>query len=292
MQYLTTVVGIDPLLATLMRVVFAGLIYLAYLFIRYRKTLREMFSSWRSAAFLLLFAFALYANQLSYAETVYATNAGTATVLQMLGCVFVLAFVCLYSRRLPIGREIAGILVALAATVMIATQGDLRALVLPLGGLIWGLVSAVTSAAYILIPRQTGLMDRFGAIPTVGMGMTLSILFAIPAYAIQGGSGAAFVEVMCAVSPFEWAVFIVGLVILGTIVGFVAFLYGTSIVGPVRGALLGAIEPVSATVLSAIFLGTAFTGFDIAGMLLMCLMVFLISGKERKPLERDGDAGA
>ena len=204
----------------------------------------------------------------------------------MLGCVFVLVFVCLHSRRGPSTREIAGVLVALVATVMIATQGDLTMLVLPIGGLVWGIISALTSAAYILIPRQTGLMDRFGAIPTVGMGMTLSILFAVPAYAIQGGSDAAFIQVLGALGLFEWVVFAVGLVLLGTIVGFVAFLYGTSIVGPVRGALLGAIEPVSATVLSAVFLGTAFTGFDIAGMLLMCVMVFLISGKERRPIER------
>lgn len=65
----------------------------------------------------------------------------------------------------------------------------------------------------------------------------------------------------------------------GTIVGFVAYLYGTSLVGPVRGALLGAIEPVSATIMSAFFLGTLFTEFDIADMLIMCVMVFLISGK-------------
>lgn len=245
-----------------------------------RKTLRALFSKPTTIALLFLFTFALYTNQLFYAEAVCATNAGTATVLQMLECVFVLAFVCLYQRRFPSLRELIGLGLAFLATLMIATQGDLTTLSLPADGLMWGLLSALAAAAYILIPKQSGLFETYGAIPVVGVGMVLAPLFATSVYLVQGGDGVAIAHALQILSVFDWLIFVVGLVILGTIVGFVAYLYGTSVVGPVRGALLGAIEPVSATVMSALFLGTFFSGFDIAGMLIMCLMVFLMSGKE------------
>ena len=109
--------------------------------------------------------------------------------------------------------------------------------------------------------------------------MVFAPLFAVPTYLFQGGDGVAIIQALTTLSTFDWTIFVFGLVLLGTIVGFVAYLYGTSLVGPVRGALLGAIEPVSATIMSAFFLGTLFTEFDIAGMLIMCVMGFLISGK-------------
>lgn len=279
MQYLTVQVGLDPSLVTLLRVACAGLLYLGYLLIACRAVLRAMFSKFSTIALLLLFTFALYSNQLFYAEAVHATNAGTATVLQMLECVFVLAFVCLYQQRFPSAREIAGLCFALLATLLIATQGDLTTLALPADGLMWGLLSAFAAAAYILIPKQSGLFETYGAIPVVGIGMVLAPLFAVPTYFFQGGDGIAIIQALTTLSIFDWTIFVFGLVLLGTIVGFVAYLYGTSLVGPVRGALLGAIEPVSATIMSAFFLGTLFTEFDIAGMLIMCVMVFLISGK-------------
>lgn len=277
MQYLTVQVGISPLLVTMMRVLFAGMIYLAYLVIFCRPLLVQMFRKAKTVIWLLIFAAALYSNQLFYAEAVKATNAGTATVLQMLECAFVLIFICGTARRLPKIREVAGLILALFGTLLIATQGNLGSLSLPLSGLIWGLLTAVASAAYILIPKQSHLFDQFGAVPVIGAGMVLSLLFAIPVYSFQGGTIDAAVQMLSSLSVFDWATFLFGLVLLGTIAGYVAYLYGTSIVGPVRGALLGAIEPVSATVMSALFLGTVFTGFDIAGMIIMCLMVVLLS---------------
>ena len=50
------------------------------------------------------------------------------------------------------------------------------------------------------------------------------------------------------------------------------------------GSLLGAMEPVSATVFAALWLGTSFTGYDWAGFLLMVSMILLVSrsGREGK----------
>ena len=66
-------------------------------------------------------------------------------------------------------------------------------------------------------------------------------------------------------------------VVVGTFAAFALYLHGVSVVGSVEGSLLGAVEPVSATVFSALWLGTAFTGSDLAGCALMIGMVFLVT---------------
>ena len=47
-----------------------------------------------------------------------------------------------------------------------------------------------------------------------------------------------------------------------------------------QGSLLGAIEPVSATAFSALWLGTAFSGADWVGFVLMMAMIFLVTAEK------------
>ncbi len=71
------------------------------------------------------------------------------------------------------------------------------------------------------------------------------------------------------------------IVLIGTAVGFSAFLEGVRYIGPVKATLIGCLEPVSATVLSALFLGTRFSMAELLGFGLILLTVFL-SVLERK----------
>lgn len=115
----------------------------------------------------------------------------------------------------------------------------------------------------------------------IGVAITLlGALFALPVYLLQGNSLADAAVTLASFGAFEWAIFLVGLVVIGTICGYGFYLHGVSIVGSVKGSLLGAIEPVSATVLAALWLGTAFTGYDVAGMVLMCIMVVCVTSDE------------
>ncbi len=279
-QYLTTTGGVSPTLLTFTRIFLGGVIFLAFLLLTQRSVLARMFGSARSVALMLLFALSLYGNQICYAQTVQITNAGTATVLQMLGSVFVMVFVCVQGRHLPRAREFAGLVIAIAATVMIATQGDVRSINIPLDGLVWGILTGLTTAAYILIPKHYGLLDQFGSIAVVGMGMLLGTVFGVPVYLLEGNTLTDAWSAFAAFGGYEWMIFLLGLVAAGTMGGYGFYLHGVSIVGSVKGSLLGAIEPVSATALAAAWLGTVFTGWDIAGMILMCVMVVFITSDE------------
>ena len=59
----------------------------------------------------------------------------------------------------------------------------------------------------------------------------------------------------------------IGVVFLGTIVAFSCYLHGISMLGPVQGSMLGCVEPLVATILSATVLGQAFGMIDVVGIL-------------------------
>ncbi len=279
-QYLTTTGGASPALVTFLRTLLGGGIFFAFLLLTRRRVVKTMFSRRRTVGALFAFGFALYANQLCYAQTVQITNAGTATVLQMLASAFVMLYVCVTLRRAPRIREAIGLLLALLAALFIATQGDIRTLDVPADGLVWGLLTALSTAVYIIVPKRCGLFERYGSMPMVGTGMLLGALFALPVYLLQGNTLVDAATVLAAFGGFEWFVFLGGLVVVGTICGYGLYLHGVAIVGSVKGSLLGAIEPVSATVLAALWLGTAFTGYDLAGLVLMCVMVAFVTSDE------------
>ena len=71
------------------------------------------------------------------------------------------------------------------------------------------------------------------------------------------------------------------IVIIGTAVGFSVFLESVKYIGPVKSTLLGCLEPASATILSALVLGTRFTVIELVGFVLVVGTVFLsVSTKE------------
>lgn len=71
--------------------------------------------------------------------------------------------------------------------------------------------------------------------------------------------------------PGHWdimtAAMTIGVVFLGTIVAFSCYLHGISMLGPVQGSMLGCVEPLVATILSATVLGQAFGMIDVVGIL-------------------------
>ena len=116
--------------------------------------------------------------QVAYLESIDWTNSGTATVLQSLNLLFVLGYVCLRGRRLPGKRETIGVALAFVGTALIATGGDFTMLKLPLIGLAWGLMNALSTAAMSILP--VGLMAKWGNFTVNGITFMLSGLVLLP----------------------------------------------------------------------------------------------------------------
>ena len=151
------------------------------------------------------------------------------------------------------------------------------ALALPLPGLLWGIANGLSVAFYIMFPKS--LFAKWGSFAVTGLGMLVGGVAATAVWLsglLDGQPGA-----LPAMDAAGWLVLGV-IALVGTFAAFGLYLHGVSVVGSVKGSLLGAIEPVSATVFAVLWLGTAFTGADWIGCALMIVMIFFVTGEKPK----------
>lgn len=270
-QYLFEHSSIDSLLLTSFRQIGAAVMFLAVLLLFHREQLHAMLADPDTRRRLIIFGVAgLFLNSALYATTISYTNAGTATVLQSLNVPMVLALACLVERRLPRPLELAALACAAMATFLIATGGDPGTLVLPAAGLAFGIATAAASVFYTTYPKP--LFERWGSFATTGLGMAVAGISGLLVWTLTRGvhTGLPTLGMDC------WAVLGIA-ALVGTFGAYGLFLHGISIVGPVRGNMLGAAEPVSATVITALALGTTFSWADWAGLALMVATIVLVT---------------
>lgn len=272
-QYLYQHYEIDPLFITWVRMLGSGVLFLILLACTQRGKLQGIARDRKEIARLALFGIAgLFLCQFTYTTSVNATNAGTATVLQSLNTVFILAATCILMRRGPRAMELGGLALALVATWLIATKGNPTALMIPPAGLAWGLINAASCTFYIMYPKQ--LFVRWGSLPVTGIGMFIGGIAAFVIWACGGLWGAAPVVPQL---QLDGILVMAAIVVIGTLAAFGLYLHGVSIVGSVKGGLLGTTEPASAMVFAALWLGTMFSWADWLGLVLMVAMIFLVT---------------
>lgn len=270
-EYLCTFRGMDTRLLTDIRLLGAGLVLCLLILCRQnsRRQLKELLHMPNSLLHCVVFGICgLMFTQFTYLTAITKTNAGTATVLQYLSTIFVLIFVCIRSKKAPIPREIIAILSCLLGTFLVATHGSFTNLYISAEGLLWGILSAVAAMLYILIPQN--LLKEWGSILPIGIGM------------LSGGIAFFFLMRVWAIEVnFDVATVLITLIIvlIGTVLAFTLFLKGTSLVGPARGNMIGCVEPLVATICSAVFLDVVFKPLDIIGFAFILATVFILAKK-------------
>ncbi|MGI6071225.1 MAG: DMT family transporter [Blautia sp.] len=268
-QYLFMNYDLDSGWLAVVRMLISGLLMSLYMGMRQRKAAGEILRQPSDRVKLLGFSLAgLMLCQYSYLMAIHYTNAGTATVLQYVGPVFVMGYACIRGLRLPKKTEAAAIVLAVAGTFLLATHGNIHTMVLSEEGLFWGMVAAVALFFYTVIPR--GLIQRFGSIVVTGYGMLIGgivLFFSLRIWRVE-----VFLDTR---GIFAVAV----VVIVGTLMSFTLYLQGVSDIGPVKASMLASIEPVAAALFSALWLGTEFSAMDILGFLCILTTVFLLAKK-------------
>ena len=262
--------GISALVLTNIRLIVAGLLLVLLSYIKSKEQFLAFLRDKSSLFSLLLFSlFGLFLNQLAYLSAIQETNAGTATVLQYVCPVGILAFTCIKDKVAPTIAEIISMILAIGGTFLIATHGQLDQLSMTPAGLFWGLFSALTYALYIILPIK--LIQKWGSILVIGVGMTISGFVAVP-----------FTGIIGARIPMSFDIFLAfaGIILIGTVFAYTAFLKGASMVGPVKSSLLASIEPISAVFFAFMIMGDIFYPVDFLGMAMILLAVTIISLKD------------
>ncbi len=256
---------VDTMWLMSVRQILAGALFMIVILLFDRKRFVKLWTTPEHRRTQLIFTFfGLLANQFFYLNAVRLTNAGTATVLQCLQLVFIMGYTCIKAHRTPRRREIAGLVLAFAGTVLISTGGDLTRLSIPPLGLAMGLLTAVGAAAITILPVK--ILPEYGSTIVTGSAMFLSGI--VTSVFVQPWNNAPALDLG------GWQMLAV-FVFIGSFLAYLLYMQGVKDIGSMRASLIGTVEPVSATLTSALLLGTAFAGTDIAGFILVIIMVFL-----------------
>lgn len=269
-QYLFSRFGVSSLWLTCIRLLAGGILLTLLALPRHRDSVSGILRSPGDLLRLTCYGvFGLLLCQYAYMTAISWSNAATTTVLQNLGLLIVMGYTCLRSRRLPSRRELLALVLALAGVYLLATGGDPRHMALSPKGLFWGLAAAVAVALYTLLPQK--LLSRWDRSAVVGLGMLIGGIVLNLAARSWTLSVSLDLRGWLAVSA---------IVLLGTAAAFSLIMQGIVDVGPAKASMLASTEPVSATVFSALWLGTSFAPTDLIGFAAITVTVFLLAKSE------------
>ncbi|BBO00090.1 DMT family transporter [Sporolactobacillus terrae] len=265
-QYLFDTQKISAGWLTSVRMLTAG--FLLLVLMQCGKNRRQVWQIWqtrRSAARVIIFGLVgMIGAQYTYFEAVAAGNAATATLLQYLSPVLILSFSIFILRKKPRVIEIAAMVIALLGVFFLVTKGHPNQLSIAPGAIIWGLLAALGGAIYATQPAS--ILKQFGPGVVVGWGMVIggaAMSLFYPPWIFHGQwSMAAFIG-------------IVFVILFGTLIAFYLYLASLSYLKPLETSMLGCAEPLSAALVSVVWLHVPFTLFDWLGAL--CIIGTVVS---------------
>ena len=255
-KHLMDIGELDTMWMTNFRMLMSGIILVGFAAIRRPKSVLNI---WKDKASLprlfAIGAFAFGLCQLGYFLSIKYCNAGLASSIQQTAPVFVLIIVLIKERRLPRLSEVLVLALVVFGSFMIATNGDFGSLSISPLALMWGLISAITAALYIILPGK--LINKYGTCETTGWGMIIGGILIAPVCKLWMFPAA--ISATTALGLFY-------IIVPGSVIAFAVFLYGTTLIDPVRAGIYNLFEPVVATFASLIFLHQAFSAGDYIGI--------------------------
>jgi len=254
------------------RLLIPGLILLAIALAKHGpNSLGDIWKNGKDAIALIAFTIGLVAVQYTFLAAIRTSNAPTATILQFSAPAVVAAYYVASGKKVPKARDILVIILAIAGTFLIATHGNIHTIVISPAALAWGLVSALALAFYSIQPVR--ILHKYNPDVVVGWGMLL------------GGMAFCGVHAPWQISG-EWDIYtilVVAFIVLpGGLVAFSLYLRGVKLIGGYIAMLLTSFEPLTATVISILWLHVRFGLPEVIGGLLIVSTIFLL------PREKDG----
>lgn len=273
-KFLISERGLDPVWIICLRLILSGLVLLIIGFAQNSSpkysgqgTMTDILKKPRSLFKLIIIAiFAFAVCQTTYFAAIGLSNAGVVSVIQQTAPIFVMIYSIFVVKRKPAKVELISLVLVLSGAFLLATHGDAGSLVIPIKALVLAVISAITCACYTIMPAQ--MISEYGTFQTVGWGMLLGGLFLVPICRLWEDSGTWDIKTVLA---FGYVV------ILGTLIAFGFFLYGITMIGPVKGSILALIEPVMATLMSVIVLKQHYMLVDYTGIAIILAGVALLS---------------
>ena len=264
-QYLFMNYDVDSSWLTAIRMVLSGILLLILSAYKDKDKVIKIWTIPKDVGWLFAFAIlGLLMCQYTYVSAIKYSDSATATVLQSLNVVIMIVFMSIVTRTKMKFSQILAVFLAVFGTYLISTGGNPRNMTISTAGLSFGLLSAVGVITYTLFSRP--IIVKWGNILVTGWGMLIGgLVISIITKAWIIPKDLDFIA---------WLMIAI-IIVVGTAGGFSIFLEGVKHIGPVKATLIGCLEPASATLLAAIFLGMRFSLVELTGFFCLFLTVFL-----------------
>ncbi|WP_153720767.1 DMT family transporter [Sporosarcina cascadiensis] len=258
----------------ILRLTFAGATVLLLLKARGVQVARPMRQKLWLRKMVLFGVFGMLGVQYGFVQTIANSDAVVATLFQFVAPVYIIILLSITQRSFPPGSQVIGMIVALFGLILLLTNGSFSSISLNTTAIVWGVFVGIAFTFYTLYPVV--LMAEWGVLLVVGWGMfigglTLFVLN-IPSFFMN-----------LSVLLNGTAMFVLLLVIIMGTLAFIMFLQSMTYITPVETSVLSCFEPLTAMIVSVMWLGQMMGIWQISGAMIMLLgVVWLSVGGKRK----------
>lgn len=273
-QYLFQEKGFHAGWLVAVRMLISGLLLLVISSMKEKQSIWKVWQAKSSRRQLLIFGiFGMIGVQYTYFAAVEAGNAATSTLLQYLGPVLIMAYLAVKFRKMPTAAEFLAVFLALAGIFLLVTKGRMDAIAISPLELFWGLLSAGGAAVYSIQPIR--LLKQWGSAVVVGWGMLI---------------GGVAMSIVCPPWTFSGQISFLSLaavlfvILFGTLAAFYLYMESLKYLKATESSLLGCAEPLSAAVLSVVWMGVPFTWMDWLGAGCILATIVILSKSQNKPV--------
>ncbi len=251
------------------RLIIAGVIILSFLSWKKQKSIWEIWhnKSW-SVQLVIFSVVGMLGLQFTFVKTIEASNAVMATLLQFLAPIFIILYLSVIVKRVPPKAQIIGMIGTLVGLFLLLTNGSFSSIEVSGLTLLWGIALGFTYAFYTLYPAR--LQHEWGVLLIIGWGMIISGL--ILAYKAKLWA----TDEWKLLQDLPVVFMMLSLVVLGAS-AFVLFLSSMKYISPVETSVLSSIEPLTAMVISAVWLQAYLKGGQLIGAIIMLIFVVYLS---------------
>ncbi|WP_075618481.1 DMT family transporter [Paenisporosarcina indica] len=260
------------------RLLVAGAGLLAFLKLKGKKIKPIWHQSYWVKRLFIFAIFGMLGVQYSFVAAIDASNAVVATLLQFLAPIFVVIFVSWRMKKWPPIYQVMGIVGTLFGLFLLLTNGSLTNILLTPTALAWGIAVGLSFAFYTLYPRH--LMEEWGVLLVVGWSMLIggAILGIVSRVWLSKEWGL--------LADWKFNLLLLTIIIIGT-VAFILFLSSMKYISAVETSILSSMEPLTAMIISVIWLQQVLGKWQLVGSLVMliCVTWLSIAGERKKVSE-------
>ncbi|WP_457952457.1 DMT family transporter [Lactiplantibacillus pentosus] len=256
------------------RTLSAGIILLAIGFVQRGTQIFKVFKSWASIGQLVAYAtLGLMANMYTFYISIEKGTAAAATILQYLSPLFIVLGTLVFKKELPLRTDLIAFGVSLLGVFLAITKGNIHELAIPTDALIWGILSGVTAALYVVLPRK--IVAENSPVVILGWGTLIAgILFNLY-HPIWVGAPKITLTLVTSIGA---------IVLIGTIFAFLSLLHSLQYAPSAVVSIVDAVQPVVTFVLSIIFLNLQVSWIEILGSLLVIVAIYILQQYRSDPL--------